>query len=105
MNKLMLLVCPLALKKEGRKALVMETEKPTITPTTSTTTRHHITHPIYKKERKKKKMLQGVFPEAASLSSGIELKFSYIPPSLDPTNRSAIYRIYWVWLLLLLLLT
>ncbi|MFS7901840.1 hypothetical protein Hanom_Chr01g00004341 [Helianthus anomalus] len=41
--------------------------------------------------------------EAASLSLGIEARSVYIPPSPDPISSFAIYGIYWVWLLLLLL--
>ncbi|KAJ0527605.1 hypothetical protein HanHA300_Chr09g0335811 [Helianthus annuus] len=36
----------------------------------------------------------------ASLSSGMGVRFAYIPPSPDPTNSFAICGIYWVWLLL-----
>ncbi|KAJ0598990.1 hypothetical protein HanHA89_Chr04g0171781 [Helianthus annuus] len=41
--------------------------------------------------------------KAASLSLGIEARFVYIPPSPDPISSSAIFGIYWVWLLFLLI--
>ncbi|MFS8015419.1 hypothetical protein Hanom_Chr15g01356211 [Helianthus anomalus] len=44
-----------------------------------------------------------VFLEATSLSIWIEVRFVYIPPSLDPTNSFVICGTYWVRLFIFLI--